>query len=484
MSEPTIVCPKCNTRIPLTKALTTEIEQSLKRDFDKEMQVKKRQIETEYADRLAREVEKGAQAAQVRAQKENAHKLTALQKEIEAARKREQCIQADFQRQMDAQVAKAVKEAQASQVRVQKEDAQKLRALQKQIEETGKREQSLQADFQRRIDAEVAKAAREAQQKAGVALRHQVENLRAEISEKDKQVQEARRTEERVRRLQQELERKEEQLQQKLRTQVAIARRDIETKVSKEYEHKALEKNKQLMDMQKQIQELKRKAEQGSQQTQGEAFELALENRLLRNFPRDDIRGVPAGVRGADIIQLVRDSGGDNCGSILWETKNARVWNKSWIVKLKSDQRKTKADFAVLLTSTFPRGEAQLTQCEGIWIVDFGSSIGLATALRSHIVEVERYKQAGVGTDEKVRRLYGYLSGTEFRQHIEAIVESFRGMQCALEKEKRDTEKRWAERQQQIHSIVTNVVGIYGGLQTSSESALPKIKHLELPTPD
>ena len=108
--------------------------------------------------------------------------------------------------------------------------------------------------------------------------------------------------------------------------------------------------------MRRQIEDLKRKAEQGSQQLQGEAGEDELETMLRDGIPVRRHRPVPQGIRGADIHQVVVDARGAGCGAILWECKNAKNWSDGWIAKLKDDQRTLRADVAVLVTASLPKG--------------------------------------------------------------------------------------------------------------------------------
>src|SRR5262249_23795753 len=81
------------------------------------------------------------------------------------------------------------------------------------------------------------------------------------------------------------------------------------------------EKEEQIASMQRQIDELKRKAEQGSQQLQGEVQELVLEEMLRTRFSRDVIEPVPKGEFGGDVLQRVIGPTGQECGKILWESK-------------------------------------------------------------------------------------------------------------------------------------------------------------------
>src|SRR5262245_46530703 len=84
---------------------------------------------------------------------------------------------------------------------------------------------------------------------------------------------------------------------------------------------KVAERDERIASMQRQIEELKRKSEQGSQQLQGEVQELELEDLLRAKFPMDVIEPVPKGEFGGDVLQHVMNSAGQKCGTILWETK-------------------------------------------------------------------------------------------------------------------------------------------------------------------
>jgi hypothetical protein len=83
-----------------------------------------------------------------------------------------------------------------------------------------------------------------------------------------------------------------------------------------------------------------------------------------------------------------------------------------------------------------------------------------------------------IGKNEKMELLYSYLTGIEFKQRVEAIVEAFTNMEEGLRKERRAFEKIWSEREKQIKKVIANTVGMYGDL--SGLVALPQIKKLEL----
>ena len=256
---------------------------------------------------------------------------------------------------------------------------------------------------------------------------------------------------------------------------------DASKKATEAQQVKIDQLNKQLQDATKAKDELARKLEQGSQQTQGEVQEIILEDLLKSEFIYDDIAPVPKGVNGADVVQTVKTKSGVECGKIIWESKKTKAWTEGWIQKLKDDQRLINADIAVIVSSVLPQGVSGIALRDGVWVCDIKLAISIATALRQSLEAVSREKTMSVGKNEKMEILYGYLTGTEFRQRIEAIVEAFSGMNDSLKKERIAYEKIWAEREKQIQKVIKNTVGVYGDLNGIVQ--LQRIESLELPEP-
>lgn len=254
---------------------------------------------------------------------------------------------------------------------------------------------------------------------------------------------------------------------------------ELRNKIEDEHKLKDLENFKKMQDVLKANEELKRKLEQGSQQTQGESLELTLETKLRQEFPNDEISEVKKGVRGADITQLVVDKLNRKCGSILWESKNAK-WSDGWIEKLKEDQRQAKADLAVLVSVNLPEGINTFNFVKGVWICSWTSFIPLALALRFNLINIYFERQNAQGVDEKMKVLYEYLTGNEFKHRVEGIVEAFGTLQDDIEREKRWFSSKWARQEKEIRKVIDHTHGMYGDLQGVTGRALPEIKSLEL----
>ncbi|MBC1183769.1 DUF2130 domain-containing protein [Brevundimonas sp. WCHBH090558] len=244
---------------------------------------------------------------------------------------------------------------------------------------------------------------------------------------------------------------------------------------------KVKERDTQIASMQQKIEELKKKAEQGSQQLQGEAQELMLEDMLRARFPFDQIEPIGKGEFGGDVLQRVVNPAGQVCGSILWETKRTRTWSDGWLSKLKGDLRAAKADLALIVSHALPKDIETFGQMEGVWITGPKCAMPVAMSLRESLVLMNGVRAAGEGQQTKSALMYDYLTGPRFRHRIEAVVEKFSEMQDDLASERKATMKRWAKREQQLHTVLDSTAGLYGDLQGIAGRSMLEIGALEAP---
>ncbi len=251
-------------------------------------------------------------------------------------------------------------------------------------------------------------------------------------------------------------------------------------KAEDENQFKLLEKDKKLEQLIEQIEIMKKKAEQGSMQMQGEIQEIALEELLKITFPFDAIQEVGKGTVGADTIQTVRNSSGNVCGTIIYESKRTKNFSNEWLDKLKKDLRAQKSDIAVIVTETMPKDMDRFGQKEGIWICTFADVKGVATVLRDSILRINEVRAAQENKGDKMQFLYDFLTSNEFKQHIESIVEGFTYMKDSLLKEKIAMNKIWSEREKQIDKVMINMSGMYGSIKGIAGNAISDVKMLEL----
>lgn len=309
--------------------------------------------------------------------------------------------------------------------------------------------------------------------------------LEKQLQEKDIKLQKANENELSLRKEKNKLEEDKKDFKIEKQRQLDAERKSIMQEASKkatEEQHYVIAQlKKQLSDATKVKDELARKLEQGSQQSQGEVLELELEDMLRAEFIYDDISPVPKGINGADVIQTVKTKNGIECGKIIWESKKTKSWTQGWIQKLKDDQRSIKAEIAVIVSSVLPEGVEGGACRDGVWVCNIKSAISIATALRYALETVSGAKRMLAGKNDNKEILYNYLTGTGFAQKIQTIAETFMSMGGDLVKERNVQEKIWAEREKQINKIKTNIIGIVVDLNETVP--LQKIDSLELPEP-
>ena len=367
------------------------------------------------------------------------------------------------------------------------------RALRAEIEESlrsgfdealAKRERELREGYEERVAQEVLAAQREAAVRTEKKIERELGELKEQLGEQARALDEARRQELALRRRERELEQKQQDLELAVTREIDRERArivaDAQERIAEQHRLKEAEKDRQLTELRRQIEDLKRRAEQGSQQLQGEAGECELEAILRASFPLDDLQPVTQGARGADLHQIVIDPRGVRCAAILWECKNAKHWSDAWIQKLKADQRGLHADVAVIVTASLPKGMTRFGLIEGVLVCDFASAVALAAVVRANLLQLSQARNAAINKGEKLELLHRYLSGVQFRQRVEAIVEAFSTMRADLEQERRAAERAWARRTRQLETVTLGVAGMYGDLQ-GLVPGLPSIPLLTLP---
>lgn len=352
-------------------------------------------------------------------------------------------------------------------------EAEKIKYRKEMQEWKEEKEKTLAGDLTEKIKQEILATSQE-----------ESKRLQEKLEEKEKIIAESRQKELTFLKKEEELEQKSREMELTVQRQISEERGKIWEKAQVEFSEKHLLKEREqsqiIESLKRSLEDAQRKAAQGSQQLQGEVQELELEQLLKAEFPTDEILSVAKGINGADAIQKIHDSAGRNCGTIVWESKRTKNWSDGWISKLKEDLQLAKGDIAVLVTATLPENIKNFGYKEGIYVTNFDCLLSVAKVLRMVIIKEQSIKQSVVGKNEKMEVLYNYLSGNEFRQRIEAIVEAFSSMQMDLDQEKRAFQKLWAKREKEIERVINNTVGLHGELQGLMGTSLQSVKGLEL----
>ena len=417
MTEPTITCPNCKTEIKLTESLAAPLIEAVRKQYEQQLTQKDSDIATR--EQAMREKEKQLAAA----------KTT-----------------------LDEQVANQVEaQLKTDRAKIAAEEGRKARqAAATDLEQKARELTDLQEVLKQR-DAKLAEA----------------QNAQAGLIKKQRELDDAKR----------ELELT---VEQRVQAGLDATRQQAKKEAEDEQKLKVMEKEQTIAAMQKQIEDLKRRAEQGSQQLQGEVQELELENLLRSKFPFDTIEPVPKGEYGGDVLHRVVGASGQSGGTILWESKRTKNWSDSWLVKLREDQRTAKAEIAVIVSQILPKGVETFEMIEGVWVTHPRAALPVAMILRQSLLEVALARQSSEGQQTKTEMVYQYLTGPRFRQRVEAIVEAFSSMQEDLDKERKAIMKQWAKREEQIERVMGATVGMYGDLQGIAGKSLKEIEGLAL----
>lgn len=401
----------------------------------------------------------------------------------------------DVQNVLSADVEKRIKQQYEQQLQQNlsqiSEEKKKLAEQQAEFEEKRRKENEI---FQQKIQQEKQKIEAELQLQLRKSITADFENelqlLKKNMQDNEEKLKSARQKELEFLKKEQDLKNREEELEIAVQRKLIAERENLSLQIRKEemdkiqlketqYQMKMRELEKQLDDQKKLAEEMRRKAEQGSMQLQGEAQELMLEELLRDHFPYDTVTEVGKGVEGADCILLVRNHLAQDCGSIIFESKRAKNFNKAWIEKLKNDKRTKNADVAILVTQTYPKDMTCFGEREGVWICAFSEVMALTTALRHTIISVADTRKAEENKGEKMTMLYSFLTGLEFRQQIETIVEGFLSMKNSISRERIQMEKIWKEREKQLEKVLISTSGMYGSIKGIAGASIGNIPLLE-----
>ena len=390
----------------------------------------------------------------------------------------------------------------AERAQIQRETQERVAALKEHEQDLSQRQQALEvlkreldvrqaeidAAVEQRLQSQRDVLAKAAEKKAADAYNVRLLAVEQELAQKQAKLAQAESAELALRKERRTLEEEKQRLELEVERRLEAERLRIREATQKEEEQsyllKLAEKDKLISDMKKQVEELRRKGDQSSQQLQGEVLELELEAMLRTAFPADQIDPVPKGRNGGDVVHRVVGPNGLQCGTILWESKRVRAWSNDWLTKNREDQRLVGASVGAIVTTSMPKGVDAFDRLEGVWVAQLRCAMPLAKALRHALIEAAMAKVAGQGRDGKMERLYEYLIGPLFRNRVSAIIEAGISMQDDLEAEKRALTKHWAKRQRRLELLMDGTAGMWGDLQGLAGRSIPELEGLQVPQLD
>ncbi len=312
----------------------------------------------------------------------------------------------------------------------------------------------------------------------------ELKQLKTELDEKSMQVREFNRLKAELERRKRDMQEMEDKFKASYEAQLNEEQEKMRKAAGEQFEKKLADKDYFIKQLKNQLSEAQRKAEQGSMQMQGEVQELAIEQWLREQFPLDIIEEVKKGVRGADCIQRVNTQLRQNCGIIYYESKRTKSFQAPWIEKFKADMRDIGADIGVLVTEAMPADMERMGLKDQVWICTYEEFKGLSAVLRESLIQLSSVTASQRNRGDKMHMLYAYLTSNEFAMQIEAIVEGFVQMKGDLDAEKRAMHNLWKKREKQMEKVVLNTTNMYSSIRGIAGSAVPHVRHLELPDQD
>lgn len=290
-------------------------------------------------------------------------------------------------------------------------------------------------------------------------------DLRRELLEQKKKNDEFREEQLKLREDKRKLEEEKKDFEIELQRKIEEKVKESLEREDERHRLKELENEKKLQDAIKANEELRRKLEQGSQQTQGEVLELDFENLLSDSFPTDDVEAIGKGMRGADVRQIVRTQKGTVCGVILWETKRTKSWENDWLNKLKGDLRSEKANIPIIVTSVFPKElKGGMGFVDGVWIVSYSLALTLAEIMRQKLIDVARQKYLSENREGKGEALYEYIISHEFIQQVDSLLEVHKEMVDQVNRERAAFEKQWKTRLEYSEKMLKSTARMVGSI--------------------
>lgn len=255
---------------------------------------------------------------------------------------------------------------------------------------------------------------------------------------------------------------------------------EMEKRHTQEINDIEIENKEEKERLQRQIEEMKGTLSPGSPELTGEIRELELEELLKSTFQNDEIEPVPRGTKGADLIQNVYLPGGLSCGKVVWESKKTKQWSDSWIDKLKEDRRDSGSDVGVIVTTAMPKGEKGFTLKGDIIVTEFQYATVIASLTRENLI---RLRKANISQTDRLKKeslIYDYVTGRQFREMVQAIVDSWTRAKKDLDDEKRALTRIWNKRYKELEIESLRLAGVYGDIQAIAGNSLEDIKGLKL----
>lgn len=354
-------------------------------------------------------------------------------------------------------------------------------------------------DEKKEMREKAKKFAEEQAEKERKKVELEMKDMQERLAESEKNQENSKKKELEMMKKSRELEEKEKNFELEMEKKMLEERKKIESdlevklkinadkeldikmeKIQEDNRKKEMEMIKQQEQMKKTIDDLKRKAEQWSQQIQWDIQEDDLKNAISQAFPIDNVDDVATWVKWADLIQTVKNNLWQSAWIIVWESKNTKNWTDWWIMKLKDDKLKVNWNIAILVTTVLPKDMKNFGMIGDVMVCIPEFAIQVANMLRDKLLSISKVEKSLEWKDIKMEMLYKYLSSEEFSSKMNMMVDVFSQLKTWIDSERRAMEKNWKKREKDLERATFAVTWMYGELDSLMWQALPWSEKLEL----
>lgn len=243
----------------------------------------------------------------------------------------------------------------------------------------------------------------------------------------------------------------------------------------------ALEEQKRTLT--EEIEAVNRKASASALADQeGVAYQDILAAELRRRFPGDDIKVIPRGKRGADVVQVVRESNVD-CGTILYECKQTQNFVQKWIQKLAEDVAAGRADLGVLVSAALPRDIDGTGIRDGIVLCDTAVAIPLALCFRQIVLNAKRTAMANAARGEQSERIYDYITTGAFGTRLARTLKKLRTQLDELNLVRETNARYFAAVEKSTRDAIDELFTVVGDLDATGVKLPSLLRDALLPAP-
>ncbi len=201
------------------------------------------------------------------------------------------------------------------------------------------------------------------------------------------------------------------------------------------------------------VEQLQRALEKKTAEELGEGAEINLFEALKAEFDGDRIVRVTKGQQGADILHTVIHNG-QECGTIIYDSKNHNAWRSDFVTKLRSDQLSAQADHAVLSSSKFPAGARQVHIQDSVVIACPARVVALIQLVRAHLVQSHALRMSNAERTQKTAALYSFITSQQCADSFARLDELAESLLDIQTKEVKAHENVWKQQGLAIRSAM------------------------------